>query len=77
MTSHVRETMNNVTSASVSTLRMEQNGNEALIERRPTEDCMKTINMYQERIVSFYNSTDGSKTSPDDFDRKKCASLDF
>ena len=53
-----------MTSANVSTLQMEQNGNEALMERRPTEDCRKTVNMYQERIV------DGCKTSPDDFDRK-------
>ena len=35
MTSCVRETLNNVTSATVSTSQMEQNGNEALTERRP------------------------------------------
>ena len=70
MTSHVKETLDNVTSANVSTLQIEQNGNETLMERRPTEDCRKTVNMYQERKVSFCNSTDGCKTSPDDFDRK-------
>ena len=70
MTSCVRETLDNVTLANVSTSQTDQNGNEALMERRPTEDCRKTVNMYQERIVSFCNRTDGCKTSPDDFDRK-------
>ena len=34
MTSHVRETLDNVTSANVSNIQIEQNGNEALTERR-------------------------------------------
>ena len=33
-------------------------------------DGRKTVNMYQENIVSFCKSTDECKTSPDDFDRK-------
>ena len=58
MTSHVRVMLDDVTSANVSTLQMEQNGNEALMERRPTEYCKKTVNMYQERKVSFCNISD-------------------
>ena len=49
---------------------MEQNGNEALMERRPTEYCRKTVNMYQERKVSFCNISDGYRAKADDFDRK-------
>ena len=33
MTSHVRDTLDNVTSATVSKSQTEQNGNEALMER--------------------------------------------
>ena len=71
MTPHVKETLDNVTSTNVSKLQIEQNGNEALIQRRPTEYCRKTVEMYQERKVGFCNSTDECKTSPDDFDNKK------
>ena len=71
MTSHVRETLDNVTSANVSILQMEQNGNEALMEMQHTEYCRKTVEMYQERKVSFSSSTDECKTSPDDFDNRK------
>ena len=38
VTSHVRKTVDEVTSANVSNLQMEQNGNEALTERRPMRD---------------------------------------
>ena len=65
MTSHVKETFDNVTSANVSTLQMEQNGNEALMEY-----SWKTVCMYQEKIVSIYNSTDGCRAQADDFNRK-------
>ena len=58
------------TSTNVINLQIEQNGNEALMERRPTEDCKKIVNTYQERTVSLCNSTDECKPSPDDFDRK-------
>ena len=34
MTSHVMETLNNVTSANVSNIQIDLNGNEALTERR-------------------------------------------
>ena len=53
MTSHVKETLDNVTTANVSTLQIKQNGNEALRERQPTEDNRKTVCMYQEKIVSI------------------------
>ena len=39
MTSRVKETLDNVTSTNVSNLQVEQNGNEALMERQPTEYC--------------------------------------
>ena len=64
MMSCVKETLDNVTSANVNILQKEQNGNETLMERRPTEDCMKTV----ERKVSFCNSTDGHRVNG--FDRK-------
>ena len=70
MKSHVRETLDNVTSANVSTLQMEQNGNDALTESRPMRDGRRTENMYEDRKVRFCNSTDECKTSPDDIDRK-------
>ena len=35
VTSHVGKTVDDVTSTNVSTLQIEQNGNEALTERRP------------------------------------------
>ena len=68
MKSHVKETMDNVTSASVSSIQIEQNGNETWMERRPTEECRKIV----ERKVSFSSSTDECKTRPDDFDNRKC-----
>ena len=64
----LREQMN-VTSAIVSTLQMEQNGNEALTERRPMKD-RRTGDMYEDGEVRFCNITDECKTSPDEFDRK-------
>ena len=39
VTSHVRKTVDDVTSANVSYLQIRQNGNEASMERRPTEVC--------------------------------------
>ena len=78
-TSQVSEALNDVTSAKpiekcatvqVSTSRSERNENEALMERQTTEDGRKTICIYQERKVSFWNITDECKTSPNDFDRK-------
>ena len=68
-TSHVKETLD-VTSANVSNLQMEQNGNEALTERRPMRDGRRTGDMYEDRKVRFCNITDECKTSPDDIDRK-------
>ena len=68
MTSHVKETLD-VTSVSVSNIRIEQNGNEVLTERRPMRD-RRTGSMYEDRKVRFCNITDKCKTSPDEFDRK-------
>ena len=51
MTSHVRETLDNVTSANVSNIQIEQNGNEALTERRPMRDGRRTGDMYENRKV--------------------------
>ena len=68
-TSHVKETLD-VTSAYVSNLQMEQNGNEALMERRPMRDGRRTGDLYEDRKVRFCNITDECKTSPDDIDRK-------
>ena len=65
MKSHVKETLDNVMSANVSTLQMEQNGNKALME-----DGRKTVCMYQEKIVSICNSADGCRAKADDFNRK-------
>ena len=70
MTSHVKETLDNVTSVCVSSIQIEQNGNEALMERRPTEFCKKTVNMLQEMTVSSCNISDECRTSQDDFDRE-------
>ena len=70
VTSHVRKTVDDVTSANVSYLQIRQNGNEASMKRRPREVCRKTVIMFQERKVSFSSSTDECKTSPDEFDRK-------
>ena len=70
VTSHVREMVDNVTSAIVSTLQMEQNGNEALTERRPMRDGRRTGDMYENGKVRFCNITDECRTSPDEFDRK-------
>ena len=65
----LREQMN-VTSAIVSTLQMEQNGNEALTERRPLAYGRRTGDMYEDGKVRFCNITDECRTSPDEFDRK-------
>ena len=70
VTSHVRKTVDDVTSTNVSTLQVEQNGIEALTERRPMRDGRRTGYMYENRKVRFCNITDECKTSPDDFDRK-------
>ena len=72
VTSHVRKTVDDVTSANVnvSYLQIRQNGNETLTERRPTEFCRKIINMLQEMKVSFCNISDECRMSPDDFDRE-------
>ena len=69
VTSHVRETVDDVTSANVSNLQMEQNGNEFLMERRPMKD-RRTGDMYEDGKVRFCNITDECRTSPDEFDRK-------
>ena len=42
VTSHVRMTVDDVTSTNVSTLQIEQNGHEALTERRPMRDGRRT-----------------------------------
>ena len=68
-TSHVKETLD-VTSAYVSNLQMEQNGNEALTERRPMRDGRRTGDMYEDGKVRFCNNTDECRTSQDEFDRK-------
>ena len=65
----LREQMN-VTSAIVSILQMEQNGKEALTERRPMRDGRRTGDMYEDGKVRFCNITDECRTSPDEFDRK-------
>ena len=70
MTSHVKETLNNVTSTNVSKLQIEQNGNEALMERRPMRDGRRTGDMCENRKVRLCNITDECRTSPDDFYRK-------
>ena len=69
LTSHVRKTVDDVTSANVSNLQMEQNGHEFLMERRPMKD-RTTGNMYEDGKVRFCNITDECRTSPDEFDRK-------
>ena len=66
VTSHVRKTVDDVTSTNVSYLQIRQNGNEASMRRRPTEEYRETV----ERTVSFCNITDECRTSPDEFDRK-------
>ena len=65
MTSYVKETVDNVTSANVSNIRIEQNGNETWMERRPTEECRKIV----EGKVSFCNILDGCRTNADVFQR--------
>ena len=52
VTSHVRKAVDDVTSANESTLQIEQNGNEALTERRPMRDG-RTGDMYGNRKVRF------------------------
>ena len=66
VTSHVRKTVDDVTSTNVSYLQIRQNGNEASMRRRPTEEYRETV----ERTVRFCNITDECRTSPDEFDRK-------
>ena len=66
VTSHVRKTVDDVTSTNVSYLQIRQNGNEASMRRRPTEEYRETV----QRTVSFCNITDECRTSPDEFDRK-------
>ena len=65
----LREQMN-VTSAIVSTLQMEQNGNEALTERRPMRDGRRIGDMCENSKVRFCNISDECRTSLDDCDRK-------
>ena len=40
------------------------------MERQPTEDGRKPLCMYQEKIVSIFNSADGCRAKADDFNRK-------
>ena len=70
MKSHVKEMLDKVASASVSSIQIEQNGNKALTERRLMRDGRRTGDMYENRKVRFCNITDECKTSPDNFDRK-------
>ena len=70
VTSHVWETVDNVTSTNVSYLQIRQNGNEALTERQPMEYGRRTGDMYEDGKVRFCNITDECRTSPDEFDRK-------
>ena len=51
---------------------MDQNGNGALME-----DGRKTVCMYQEKIVSICNISDGCRAKEDDFDRKGVIVLIF
>ena len=69
VTSHVRKTVDEVTSANVSNLQMEQNGNEFLMEMRPMKD-RRTGDMYEDGEVRFCNISDECRTSLDNFDRK-------
>ena len=69
VTSHVRKTVEDVTSANVSNLQMEQNDNEFLMKWRPMKD-RRTGDMYEDGKVRFCNITDECRTSPDEFDRK-------
>ena len=70
MTSRVKETLDNVTSTNVSYIRIEQNGNEALTERRQMRDGRRSGDMCENRKVRFCNITDECKTSSDVADRK-------
>ena len=70
VTSHVRKTVDDVTSANESKLQIEQNSNEALTEGRPMEYGRRTGDMYEDGKVRFCNITDECRTSPDEFDRK-------
>ena len=70
VTSHVRKTVDDVTSTNVSTLQMEQNGNEALTERRPMRDGRRIGDMCENRKVRFCNISDECRTSLDNFYRK-------
>ena len=77
VTSHVRKTVDDVTSASVSSIQKEQNGNEALTERQPMKDGRRTGDMYEDGKVRFCNITDECRTSPDEFGRKDVLSWIF
>ena len=70
MTSHVKETLDNVTSVSVSSIQIEQNRNEAWTEGRPMGDDRRTGDMYEDGKVSFCNIVDGCRVKALDFDRK-------
>ena len=70
MTSHAKEMLDNVTSVSVSSIQIEQNGNEAWTEGRPMGDGRRTGDMYEDGKVRFCNITDECRTSQDDFDRE-------
>ena len=70
VTSHVRKTVDDVTSAIVSNLQTEQNGYEALTEGRPMGDGRRTGDMYEDGKVRVCNITDECRTSLDEFDRK-------
>ena len=70
VTSHVRKTVDDVTSAIVSNLQTEQNGYEALTEGRPMGDGRRTGDMYEDGKIRVCNITDECRTSPDEFDRK-------
>ena len=70
VTSHVRKTVDDVTSAIVSNLQTEQNGYEALTKGRPMGDGRRTGDMYEDGKVRVCNITDECRTSPDEFDRK-------
>ena len=70
VTSHVRKTVDDVTSAIVSNLQTEQNGYKALTEGRPMGGGRRTGDMYEDGKVRFCNITDECRTSPDDCDRE-------
>ena len=70
MTSHVKKKLDNVTSVSVSSIQIEQNGNEAWTEGRPMGDGRRTGDMYEDGKGSFCKIADGCRVKAEDFDRK-------